>query len=193
MGLTSNTYFAFFLLTQMTAEMTAINNMITIRSTARAPPAAPPATAAMETSSETSGTVVVPGTPVGIQLQVLNEHLIEVYSVLGVGAAWMTHCTTVSEDKVLSLRDVPEILCDWELRELTIVVLRNTVGVSVVTGAVVEDTSDVISMLEEVNSSKGRGSLEDGMLVRIEVADVVTDGRIVVLLGHSVQLTTHSK
>ena len=94
MGWTSNTYFAFFLLTQMTAEMTAIDNMITIRSTARAPPAAPPATAAMGTSSETSGTVVVPGTPVGIQLQVPNEHLIEVYSVLGVGLDDTLHdCT----------------------------------------------------------------------------------------------------
>ena len=105
----------------------------------------------------------------------------------------MTHCTTVPGDIVLSLRDVPEKICDWELGELTIIVLWNTIGVSVVTGAVVEDTSDVIAMLEEVNGSKGRVSLEDGMLVRIGVVDVVTDGRIVVLLGHSLQLTTHSR
>ena len=65
----------------MTAVMTAINTTITIRSTARAPPAAPPATAAMGASSETSGTVVGPDRPVGIQLQVLNEQLIEMYSV----------------------------------------------------------------------------------------------------------------
>ena len=43
-------------------------------------------------------------------------------------------------------------------------------------------------MLEDVNGSKGRVSLKDGTLVRIGVVDVVTDGRIVVLLGHSVLL-----
>ena len=170
--------FRFFLEKQMT--VTAINTMITIRSTARAPPAAPPATAAMGTSSETSGTVVVPGTPVGIQLQVLNEHLIEVYSVLGVGAAWMTHCT-VPGDKVLSLRDVPEMKRDWELRALAIAVLWNTVTVlddtfallvDTVAVSVVTCTDDVIAMLEDVNGSKGRVSVEDGMSVRIGVLDV---------------------
>ena len=68
---------------------------------------------------------------------------------------WMTNCTTVPGDKVISLRDVPEMKRDWELGALTIVLWR-TVTVLVVTVAVVE-------------------------------------GRIVVLLGHSVQITTHSR
>ena len=140
----------------------------------------------------------------------------------------MTNCTTVPGDKVVSLRDVPEMICGWELEVLTIVVLWITATVLVVivsvlvvtvavlvvtvavlmitvaalegTVAVLEGTvavsvftDDGIAMLEDANGSKGRVSLEDGMLVRVGVVDVVIDGRIVVLLGHSVQITTHGR
>ena len=77
--------------------------------------------------------------------------------------------------------------------EGTVAVLEVTVTVLEGTVAVLVFTDDGIAMLEDVNGSKGRVSLEDGMSVRIGVVDVVTDGRIVVFLGHSVQLTTHSR